>query len=725
MKKKHTYTPNETVFPPMQIADVLAMAVDETYLIGNNKKERFYNLPCSFDIETSSFYRDETGETFTYEQVSKLDKTKFEKCSLMYVWQFGINGYVIVGRTWDEFTAMMQTVSETLNLSETRRLICYVHNLSYEFQFIRKLFEWERVFSIDLRKPIYAITKGGIEFRCSYLLSGYNLAKLADQLNTYHCAKMVGDLDYRLIRHTATPLTEQEIKYCTHDVICVMNYIQERIEEYGNILRLPITKTGFVRKYCRSVCLRTKDENGKAKPNYKYADEIHEMYITGIEEFNMLQRAFSGGFTHANANYTDETLREVDSYDFTSSYPYVMVAEQFPMSRGVRVNVKSMAQFEFLCSKYCCIFDVEFSDIFASKTQDNPISVSKCYVKENISENNGRLVTGRKIALTITNVDYNVIKNFYTWGKMRIGLMYCYRKEYLPTEFVKAILHLYEKKTTLKGVTGKEVEYLNSKEMLNSCYGMSVTNPLRDEFTYNGEWDINKITPQEQKETLDKYNDSRNRFLFYPWGVFVTSYARRNLFTAIAELGEDYVYSDTDSVKVLNGDTHKEYFKKYNEVVDMKLRKACKFHGLPLTLCMPDTIKGITKILGVWDYEGRYKRFKTLGAKRYMTEDSDGKVSLTVSGVNKKSAVPYLLEKYGKNGIFDAFTNYLSIPPQATGKNIHTYIDYEQTGTVTDYNGITNEFHTETGVHLEPTGYSLSLSVMYLNYLIGIKLKEE
>lgn len=157
----------------------------------------------------------------------------------------------------------------------------------------------------------------------------------------------------------------------------------------------------------------------------------------------------------------------------------------------------------------------------------------------------------------------------------------------------------------------------------------------------------------------------------------------------------------------------------------MKLRKACKHHKLPITLCMPDTIKGVTKILGVWDYEGRYKRFKTLGAKRYMTEDKEGNVSLTVSGVNKKSAIPYLLKEYGKDGIFDAFTNYLSIPPQATGKNIHTYIDYEQTGTVTDYNGVTKEFHTETGVHLEPTGYSLSLSVLYLNYLLGIKLKED
>lgn len=61
-------------------------------------------------------------------------------------------------------------------------------------------------------------------------------------------------------------------------------------------------KTGFVRKYCRSVCFKTTDETGKTIPNFKYIDKIHSLNITGIEEFAMLQRAFSGGFTHANAN---------------------------------------------------------------------------------------------------------------------------------------------------------------------------------------------------------------------------------------------------------------------------------------------------------------------------------------------------------------------------------------------------------------------------------------
>lgn len=504
------------------------------------------------------------------------------------------------------------------------------------------------------------------------------------------------------------------------------------IERYKGITHLPITKTGFVRKYCRKHCLYCEDEFGKTVQNWSYINTIHDLNISGADEFNTLQRAFSGGFTHANANHTDDVIENVSSYDFTSSYPYVMVAEQFPMSSGVHVKVKSKKQFEFFLSAYCCVFDIEFTKIMSCQVQDTPLSVSKCFYKENVVENNGRVFSADRVVTTITNVDYNVFKMFYTWEEEKVVDMWCYKKDYLPTEFVKSILHLYANKTTLKGVKGKEVEYLNSKEMLNSCYGMCVTNPLRDEFTYNGDWDVSHLTADEINETLVKYNDSRNRFLFYPWGVFVTAYARRNLFTGIYECGDDYIYSDTDSVKLKNGQAHEQYFKEYNNMVEYKLRQAAKHHKISFELFEPKTIKGINKLMGVWDFEGVYSRFKTLGAKRYMVEEEDaltvgGKsypVSLTVSGVNKKSAVPWLLETYGQDGIFEAFTNYLAIPPQATGKNIHTYIDYEQQGVLTDYLGEACEFHELSGVHLEATGYSLSLSVMYLNFLMGIKFKE-
>lgn len=730
--RKTKYNPNGTVYKPEQINEVIKLCFNDNQLIGTNKGERFYNIPVSFDIETSSFYRDTNGETYTYEQVQKLDNPKLEKVSIMYIWQLGINGCVIIGRTWNEFIDVINTISTTLELNKNKRVIIFVHNLSFEFQFLRQHFDWSKVFSLDTRKPLYAITDNFIEFRCSYLLSGYSLANVSKQLMRYKVAKMNGDLDYRLIRHKTTELTAKELGYCINDVRVVMNYIQELIEDNKGIHRLPLTKTGFVRQYCRNRTLNHRID-GKRTKNWKYVDLMNELQLTGLEEFNALQRAFSGGFTHANAYHADEVMKDVDSYDFNSSYPSVMVAEKFPMSRGVKIQVKDLEHFEFLRSKYCCVFDIEFTNIFAKETQDNPISVSKCYIKENVSENNGRLVCATRIATTMTNVDFDVINNFYTWETLRVGEMYCYRADYLPTEFINSVLHLYETKTKLKGVVGREAEYMNSKEMLNSTYGMCVTNPLREEFTYNGEWNTETLNNDEKREKIYKYNNSKNRFLFYPWGIFITAYARRNLFTAIHILKNDYIYSDTDSVKLTNGDKYEVYFRLYNEHLVNKLKDACKYHKLNFDLCQPCTIKGITKTLGIWDYEGRYTRFKTLGAKRYMIECNNAliingkeyKHSLTVSGVNKFTAIPYLYEQVTKEvDIFDLFTNYLTIPPTATGKNIHTYIDYEVHGEVEDYKGELDDYLEYTGLHLEPTGYSFNLSVMYLNYLIGLKLKD-
>lgn len=107
-----------------------------------------------------------------------------------------------------------------------------------------------------------------------------------------------------------------------------------------------------------------------------------------------------------------------------------------------------------------------------------------------------------------------------------------------------------------------------------------------------------------------------------------------------------------------------------------------------------------------------------------MVEESDGEISLTVSGVNKGVAVPYLLDAYGNDGIFDAFTDALYIPPDYSGKNTHTYIDDVAKGVMTDYNGVQADFEELSGVHLEKADYSLSMSVAYLDYIRGVRTIE-
>lgn len=677
-------------------------------IIKTNKKIEYYNIPCAFDIETSSF-------------LSKGISNQLEKTSIMYEWTLGLNGYVIIGRTWEEFFNVINILADLLGLYDKKRLIIYVHNLSYEFQYIRKWLEWVNVFSLDSRKPLYALSTLGIEFRCSYLLSGYSLSKLDEQLQKYKVSKMVGDLDYKLIRHSTTTLTEKEIKYCENDVRVIMSYIQEKIENDGNITRIPLTKTGYVRTYCKNNCLYDGSHKKNTKKYVLYTQLMQGMTLE-VDEYQQLKRAFIGGFTHASAWKSGKVFSNVQSYDFTSSYPSVMVSEKFPMSKSEKIIITSSSEFYHNIKMYCCLFDVKIIGLQSKTLVEHYISVSKCFNLKTVVEDNGRVVSAKELSTTITEQDFLIIKNFYTWESIEIGNFRRYKKGYLPKSIILSILKLYADKTKLKDVLGKELEYLCDKELINSLYGMIVTDICRDDIPYENEW--LPTEPPDIQKALNKYNGNKRRFLFYPWGVWVTAYARKNLFTGIHELGEDYIYSDTDSIKGLNFKNHTKYIKEYNMMIDSKLKLALKYHGIDENECRPKTIKGIEKPLGFWDEEKPYDKFKTIGAKRYIYEQK-GKVNFTVSGLNKSICIPYLYEEYKTNDkIFEVFEDGLFIPPDYTGKMTHTYIDEDRKGVIKDYNNVPCDFYEKSSVHLENADYNMSQSETYIKYLLGITTKE-
>lgn len=670
--------------------------------IKSNRKIQYANVPCSIDIETSSFYNENN-----------------EKRGIMYAFVIGINGKCFIGRTYDELWDSFNKISQFYGLNKNRRMIFFVHNLSFEFQWFRKWRTWDKVFATDERCPLYAMDTNGIEFRCSYLLSGYSLDNVAKNLTKYKTKKMMGDLDYKKIRHSKTPLTDKELGYILHDGLVVMCYIQEEIESHhNNITLLPLTKTGKVRNFIRKLCLYDGKHHANKYKFKKYNMLMRALPITSLQEYNQLKRAFHGGFTHADSLYVDKIMEDVYSFDFTSSYPAVLVMEKFPMGQGELIQIKNREEFEYNLKRYCCVFDCSFENIESSVSYEHPISTSKCYKLINYMADNGRLVVADEIGITLTEQDYFIIEKFYTWKKFRIKNFRRYKRNYLPHDFIRGVIDLYKKKTMLKGIEESIVEYNNAKEMLNSAYGMCVTDVCRNDIDYsNDSWGI--IEPNKE-DNIIKYNEKKNRFLCYQWGIWTTSYAMRNLFTAIYELKEDYIYSDTDSVKFINYEKHKEYFERYNNMVDVKLKRAMEFHNMDIELVKPKTIKGTIKTIGYWDYETCYKKFKTLGAKRYMVLTENG-YSMTVSGVNKKFAIPYLVNKYGDN-IMDEFKDGLIIPPQYTGKNIHSYIDDETSGNVTDYLGVTTAYYEKSSIHLEESGYELSLSREFIDFLLGVKL---
>ena len=678
---------------------------------GKTKCE-YLNIESAFDIETTSTIYNG------------------EKSAFMYVWMFGI-GYgkdVFYGRTWEEFIELCELLGSYFDLGGNKRLITYVHNLGFEFQFMRKFFTWEGVFSTDERKPIKALCNIGIEFRCSYILSGYSLASLAKNLTTHKVKKMEGDLDYELTRHHDTELTEKERGYCENDVVVVNAYINEQIAQYKTISKIPLTNTGRVREYVKNQCYRILDADGKpektpeAKRKYfKYRKLIQDLTIT-VEEYERLKRAFMGGFTHSNPYHTNKVLDNVGSVDLTSSYPTVMLSEKYPMSKGRSIAIKSMADLKAHMKKYCLLMDVRIEGLRNKLGYESYISSSKCSKLENAVENNGRVFSADLVESTIVDIDLQIIEAVYEWDAIYVSKVVGFAKNYLPKPIIESILNMYEDKTTLKGVEGKEVEYLLSKGMLNSVYGMCVTDPVKDEHTYNTEWDLEKV---DEMEAIHKYNESKGRFLFYPWGIWVTAYARRNLWSAILNVGNDYVYSDTDSIKALNFESHQSYIDAYNKEITFKLFKMMDYHQLNPSRLSPKTIKGEIKPLGVWEFEGMYSKFKTLGAKRYLVREN-GHNKLTVAGLSKKNGIDYIESKCGGDvdKVFNMFADSLYIPADATGKMTHSYVDDEQELLIVDYNGIPARVISPTAIHLDKCDFTLSMSEKYNYFLKGYETGE-
>lgn len=686
-----------------------------TYIFDNNydfitalpavKKKDFkrgcYNHPASFDIETTSFYSHDD---------------KHEKTAIMYIWQYAIkiddNYYCVYGRSWQTFFALMLRLKFMLGLDDKHKMIIYVHNLSYEFQFIRKLFTWDKVFALESRKVCYAIADA-VEFRCSYLLSGYSLDNLA---KVYDLETKKLKMDYSTIRTPLTALTRDEIDYCLNDVKVVCDYITLKIQQYNDVGSIPLTQTGEVRKEARKKVLHPNKPNKRGSTGYYIQERLR---LNDTREFLTLRQAFQGGFTHANAFEVGETIQDVSSFDFTSSYPYVMISEMFPMSKGKYFNNVSRETYEKTNQHFLTVAFIHLHNVKQYRYCDCPISLSRVIKPRGAIDNNGRIVTLDDGYMVLTNIDLDIYKQFYTFG-YDVIYMYRYRKAYLPKEYVSLVMEYYNKKTTLKGIPGKEIEYMHSKQKLNSLYGMMVTNPMRDEIILNaeGEW-ITK--PADVNAFVDDYNKLKNRFTFYPWGVFVTAYARRNLFTGIKEFDRDYIYSDTDSIKVRNKDKHMDYIESYNRMTQYKIMLMCKTLGLEYRI--PKTVKGVPKPIGVWDYEGTYTEFKTLGAKRYLSNDNG--IHATVAGVSKRSCENYLMEL--SNGdpskAFEYFTNDLTIPKEKTGKNILTYIDDDRKGTLVDCQGNEYDYHEKSCIHMEETSFCMSMSSTFLKYLTGIRNK--
>ena len=654
------------------------------------KKNKFDNTIYTFDIETSNYLilNNHVIAGCDYEKLNKKDKDNSIKQSNMYIWQFSINDEVYYGRTWDELKLFLNK----LELDVPERKIVFIHNLAFEFQYLKGEFDMEDVIARKSRKVMKATLKDyNIELRCSYMMSNCKLEKLP-KVYGLPVKKQVGYLDYNKIRHSETFLTDEELKYCEYDCLVVYEYIKKELLTYDNVDRIPLTSTGHVRRELKNLVLK----------DYQYKGIVRRAINTDPHVYNLLIDAFAGGYTHANWIYADEIIENVVSYDFTSSYPYIMVTHRFPAFEFKKCNIKNINQ---MSNRFAYLLVIRMKNV-KSKLYNNFISKSKCREIKGGKYDNGRVVEAKEFVTTLTDVDFRLFRESYNFEYEIIECYYSMYK-YLPKQFIDFVLQKYINNTQYKDVEDTLLEYQLEIAKFNYLYGISVTNMIRDNVKYDNKngWEEIPLTNEEIEEKL--LDEKKKAFLSFAYGVWVTAYARNNLLKNVIKLDENVIYCDTDSIKLKEGFDY-NVIENYNNFVKRKIENVSSYLGIEINKFAPCDIKGKEHMLGLFECDAKYEEFITQGAKKYAYKEN-GDIHITVAGVPKAGAKAL--------NSLNEFRDDFVFKHNDTGKNVLQYNDNQYSLNLTDYQGNTTRVTDTSGCCILPTTYILGKSDEYADLI--------
>ena len=631
---------------------------------------------------------------------TETSKSENEQNNHIVIWTLTIRMYhknlvTLYGRKPSECASCLSTIQEAFRGLQT---FIYIHNLSYDWIFLRKFFFEEfgyPVYQLNTKSlyPIHIEFANGLILKDSLILAQRSLDKWASDLKVQH-RKAVGYWDYDLIRNQDTPLTRDELHYAEYDTLAGAECIDVMMTTLNHkIYAMPWTATGIPRENVRKIGNK---------------HNAHKNFLNQAFTINQLlqgKQTYHGGYVHGNRALYGITINDlIKAYDFASSYPFCMLAFKFPTEGFTEMPN---------CSINDILNDQENAYMFkligiGVKLKDYrypmpALQFSKCLKCVNPIVDNGRILEADYIEIYLTEIDLEVIAEMYTFDQHICVDVQAAFKTYLPRWFTDYIYQLFSDKCTLKN--GDPVLYAIAKSKLNSCYGLTVQFPVKDDIRENyetGEYEIQRVNMAEKYE---EFCQKRSTVLNYQIGIWVTAYAFRNLFK-LGSCAGTWIYSDTDSCYGINWD--EEAVSSYNNECKQKL--LANDYG-------PVVHNGHEYWLGIAELDGVYSQMRVIGAKRYCVRKAKqlkhsgqyygrigykgldmpvGELKITVAGVPKKTGAACLdndIENFRSGFIFSG---------EKTGKKLHTHLYVDDI--YIDENG--NE--VGDSIDLSPCDYLLS-----------------
>lgn len=658
-------------------------------------------IGASFDIETTK-----VNDTLTF----------------MYGWQFGLDNIVIWGDTFEEVIILFDFLKEKLQYKKSQRLLVFVANLGYEWQFIRKYLNVTKAFLKEKREPI-EIEHNDFIILKECLSWGGSLNKLAQDYTDL--IKLKGDLDYSIYRESYYDFTqESEWQYIDFDVLTLTHFAIWYYDTFsdGYNMTKPITIQSSIRN--------TFYQN--AKDTQELLD-VQKCFFSDYNDYKMLMKwVYRGGFVHANRYFIGEEITadkypSLWSYDFTSSYPSVMCSEKFPYKFNKvldknKYNINYVLGANLEDNAYIGHFVFYNLESTTSQTiESTSKTVNGVTEKTNNTKiDNGRIESTPICEVWLTDQDILTYNEFYKWSSCICLDLWSSKKKYLPKYIINELIKKYFAKDYNKK---HDLPYAQEKAILNSLYGVCVAKLPIGEITLDSEnnticnTDNISIEEYEQlfKDTYEKDISNEKKTLLPQWGVYVSAYARRNLLSTVYKLestGNPVIYCDTDSIKFLDYNNGLSIIEEYNKIQELKIKAFCKRNNADFKIFYD---------LGAFDceYKDGIIGFKTLGAKRYLhVYDKSGKrhYTCTVAGLPKNDYIRRYKPQHDDNykEYLHPFEDGLEI--EKTSKLTSTYTDELQS--FTDRQG--NVRFVPSCITLNDCSFKLGLNGVWILYLLGL-----
>ena len=621
------------------------------------------------------------------ESTTVTDKSGKPLFAFLYHIQLCINGTYIYTRDIRTIAPFFKSLCAAVRKYKEKKrqpvLIIWVANLGHEYAFLKKQLAdvgISDLFAKDERTPLRICLQSCVELRECIGLFGRSLEDIANNYTT--TKKLVGDLDYDLIRTSETPLTDDEKAYCKNDVVILDELSEVAFKKFTDQgLKIPMTATGILRQKCKRAIHNIRCE---------YRENEKLMPLKEFDYYIMRKYMFAGGLSGTSPIHAGEFIPLSKCADITSDYPAQINHRLYPSGELKEVKPETIGKYtgKFKILLFTCDIRPKTKHAVLSKHKvlnfDNTKDCEFTTPCKNAVVVNGKILFADNICLLLNDVDIKALSELYEFKNVTIYRSWYFTKKSRAPKFLRDCMNDdYLTKQQLKA-TGQSdtILYREAKAHVNSYFGMTCTRLYDCLYCYDD--DIEDIKSAEAELS---YEQQREKMWLSPYiGYWCTSYARCILMHYIAKYPDLILQYDTDSLYYITDTTiapaariaeFEADLQHYNTCIALKNRRI--FNG----------DEHFTD-LGAWEIDKEnYIGFKGLGAKRYLLQKADGKLKPVVAGMVKKSFTEYI-EKTKQNP-FELFKNDLTLSRVNSRKLASKYFDNKenkiQLHKVTDYQG--------------------------------------